>query len=278
MSGDLAHFEVGMFVESSANNLGTGKLVAKSGTNGTVEYFEAPDDTGLREEQLPLATLKRVQLEAHTRVFVKNEGLTSWSIATLVWHIDSNVRVILPGPHEENLPVLHIYVRCNRPICDPTLLLASRIVESTTYAQARRGFLTLMSQQKLAAGGMHCLLSSAIDLEHHQVEVVRRVLRDPIQRYLLGDEVGLGKTIEAGLLIRQHIHDYPLQHQVLVIVPKGLKHQWKYELKGRFGLHSELHKTVSIFDVTQLEQLAPDFHPSMVVRRSATLPNNTSPA
>ena len=44
------------------------------------------------------------------------------------------------------------------------------------------------------AGGMHCLLSSAVDLEHHQVEVVRRVLRDPIQRYLLGDEVGPGQN------------------------------------------------------------------------------------
>jgi hypothetical protein len=34
------------------------------------------------------------------------------------------------------------------------------------------------------------------------VEVVRRVLQDPAQRYLLADEVGLGKTIEAGILIR----------------------------------------------------------------------------
>ena len=59
-----------------------------------------------------------------------------------------------------------------------------------------------------------------IDLEPHQVEVVRRVLQDPVQRYLLADEVGLGKTIEAGILIRQYVLDDPDRHQVVVLVPE----------------------------------------------------------
>ncbi|MEI6502838.1 MAG: hypothetical protein WCP21_17650, partial [Armatimonadota bacterium] len=160
MSDDLPHFAIGMFVECSANDLGIGKLIRLDGPTGIVEYFDMPDDTGLHEQELSLATLKKVGLEPHTRVFLKNEGLPSWTIGTLVWHIKSNARVILPGPHEENVPASRIYVRCNRPICDPTVLLANQIVESTTFAQARRRFLWLMSQQQIAAGGMHCLLSS----------------------------------------------------------------------------------------------------------------------
>ena len=66
-----------------------------------------------------------------------------------------------------------------------------------------------------AAQGLTALLSASIDLMPHQVAAVRRVLNDPIQRYLLADEVGLGKTIEAGLIIRQHLIDNP-ETQVLV--------------------------------------------------------------
>ena len=43
------------------------------------------------------------------------------------------------------------------------------------------------------------------DLLQHQVAVVRRVLEDPVQRYRLADEVGLGQTIEACTVVRQHL-------------------------------------------------------------------------
>ena len=46
-----------------------------------------------------------------------------------------------------------------------------------------------------------------------------RVLEDPKQRYLLADEVGLGKTIEAGLIIRQHLLDHPQGHVVVITPP-----------------------------------------------------------
>jgi ATP-dependent helicase HepA len=67
--------------------------------------------------------------------------------------------------------------------------------------------------------GMSGVLSSAIDFESHQLEVVSRILQDPVQRYMLADEVGLGKTIEAGMLIRQCILDLGSEAQVLIIVP-----------------------------------------------------------
>jgi ATP-dependent helicase HepA len=64
---------------------------------------------------------------------------------------------------------------------------------------------------------------------------VRRVLTDPIQRYLLADEVGLGKTIEAGLIVRQHLIDNP-DIEVLIAVPPHLCRQWRSELVDKLRL------------------------------------------
>ncbi|NJL11517.1 MAG: DEAD/DEAH box helicase [Calothrix sp. SM1_7_51] len=77
------------------------------------------------------------------------------------------------------------------------------------------------------------VLSANIQLLPHQVEVVRRVLSDPIQRYLLADEVGLGKTIEAGAIIRQYFLDNP-SGDVLVLAPQYLLEQWRLEMETKF--------------------------------------------
>jgi hypothetical protein len=76
--------------------------------------------------------------------------------------------------------------------------------------------------------------------------VVRRVLQDPVQRYLLADEVGLGKTVEAGVLIRQSIIDGGEHQRVLVAVPNALVPQWRSELVSKFFLGHCLDKTVHV--------------------------------
>ena len=86
-----------------------------------------------------------------------------------------------------------------------------------------------------AAQGLTSLISAGIDFVPHQIAAVRRVLTDPIQRYLLADEVGLGKTIEAGLIIRQHLIDNP-KTRVLVCAPAHLCHQWRREMLDKLRL------------------------------------------
>ncbi len=88
-----------------------------------------------------------------------------------------------------------------------------------------------------AAQGMTALVSAGIDLAPHQVAAVRRVLTDPVQRYLLADEVGLGKTIEAGLIVRQHLIDDPAT-RVLIAVPDHLCGQWRSELETKLRMGS----------------------------------------
>jgi ATP-dependent helicase HepA len=109
-------------------------------------------------------------------------------------------------------------------------------------------------RQRAAAGGLTGLLSAPIALERHQVEVVRRVLHDPVQPYLLADEVGLGKTIEAGVIVRQHILDHPRDHRVLVIVPEQLQGQWESELRERLQVGAAYGHRVTIVALEELNQ------------------------
>jgi len=82
--------------------------------------------------------------------------------------------------------------------------------------------------------GVKALLASRIDLRPHQAYVAGTVLLDRKQRYLLADEVGLGKTIEAGIVIHDLISRNPTA-KVLIICPGALSQQWLCELYSKFS-------------------------------------------
>jgi len=74
-----------------------------------------------------------------------------------------------------------------------------------------------------------------IDLNPHQVEVALFALKSPISNgCILADEVGLGKTIEAGLVLAQFWAER--KHRILLILPASLRTQWKFELEEKFNI------------------------------------------
>jgi len=75
--------------------------------------------------------------------------------------------------------------------------------------------------------------SSVIPLPH-QIRALSRAVSSDRVRYLLADEVGLGKTIEAGLIMRE-LKLRGLVRRTLVIAPKGLVTQWVAEMRTHFG-------------------------------------------
>lgn len=98
------------------------------------------------------------------------------------------------------------------------------------FAAVAGRVLDLLNDDKLLAP-----LDSAIVPLPHQIRCLRRVVAHPGKvRYLLADEVGLGKTIEAGLAIRE-LKLRGLVKRVLVVAPKGLIPQWIVEMRERFG-------------------------------------------
>ena len=123
-----------------------------------------------------------------------------------------------------------------QPLHDPVETLTGPQTGELGRVNARRAFVDAYCQFTAVARGFTGITSAAIELHAHQVGVARRVLADPVQRYLLADEVGLGKTIEAGFIIRQRLIDAP-RSKILVLVPTTLMWQWEDELASKFRLH-----------------------------------------
>ena len=98
------------------------------------------------------------------------------------------------------------------------------------FAAVAGRVLDLLNDDKLLSP-----LDAAVIPLPHQIRALRRVVANPGKvRYLMADEVGLGKTIEAGLAIRE-LKLRGMIKRVLVVAPKGLIPQWIVEMRDRFG-------------------------------------------
>ncbi|MGV3524203.1 MAG: helicase-related protein [Candidatus Sericytochromatia bacterium] len=82
--------------------------------------------------------------------------------------------------------------------------------------------------------GMPTLLGARVHLMPHQIYAAKRVLHDRSPRFILADEVGLGKTIETGLIIQALCHEKP-DISILLITPGAMSSQWQCEMYLRFG-------------------------------------------
>lgn len=83
------------------------------------------------------------------------------------------------------------------------------------------------------------LAAARVDMNPHQVDASLFALRSPLSKgVLLADEVGLGKTIEAGLVIAQRWAEQ--RRRILLIVPASLRKQWQQELAEKFSLESTI--------------------------------------
>lgn len=95
-------------------------------------------------------------------------------------------------------------------------------------------YVTLLSKIKneTSAGVLSTLSSGVIPLPH-QLHVLERALETRNVRYVLADEVGLGKTIEAGMIIKE-LKARGLITRILVVCPTGLVSQWSVEMQEKF--------------------------------------------
>lgn len=108
-------------------------------------------------------------------------------------------------------------------------------------------------KNELANGTVFDISESVIPLPHQRYALERAITTNDV-RYMLADEVGLGKTIEAGLVIKE-MKTRGLIERVLVVCPKGLVTQWESEMLEKFG---ERFTIVSPEDYSTLKKLNPD--------------------
>jgi ATP-dependent helicase HepA len=116
----------------------------------------------------------------------------------------------------------------------PSARLAERDLDHLLSFRCREALRGAQLQNLRQGGHLMALLSARIDLHPHQAFVAGTVLDDRRRRYILADEVGLGKTIEAGVAI----HDLLSANQaarVLIVCPGTLTQQWFCEIYSKFG-------------------------------------------
>ena len=109
---------------------------------------------------------------------------------------------------------------------------------------------TLEQRNRARASHSRGLLGPRVELLPHQFYIAREVGHRAQPRVLLADEVGLGKTIEAGLILHQQLLDERIR-RVVILVPESLSHQWLVEMRRRFNLN------FSLFNEARCQDLDP---------------------
>jgi len=116
----------------------------------------------------------------------------------------------------------------------PETKLAAFQLDPWKHFRAREDLLAALNRLHQETAGIRALGSSRIELLAHQAFVIGTVIDDARWRYILADEVGLGKTIEAGVILHELLAERP-QARVLILTPGPLSRQWLCEMHTSFG-------------------------------------------
>jgi ATP-dependent helicase HepA len=221
-----------------------------------------------KTERYPRKRITHAHLQKQTRVFVqKSSGI--WRVG----RVRSSAReedgsfsyeIRFPNGLDAEFNERDLHVRCLDEFSDPAETLAAGCAETQYFADRRRKALDRLIALRGAARGLTGMLSSAVELVPHQVSAVRRVLTDTTQRYLLADEVGLGKTVEAGAIARQLLIDRSVE-KVVFLVPDNLITQWDDELQRKFFLSEFSDAEVEIIGHSQAGTISIEHPPDLLV-------------
>jgi ATP-dependent helicase HepA len=118
-------------------------------------------------------------------------------------------------------------------------------------------------QSEQFIGATSGLRGMRTNLIPHQLHIASEVGRRHAPRVLLADEVGLGKTIEAGMILRWQLLS-GLAERVLIVVPETLQHQWLVEMLRRFNLHFSLFDDER-YQEASLDSINPFFTEQLVI-------------
>lgn len=116
------------------------------------------------------------------------------------------------------------------------------------------------STEKITAA----LVDAQVDLNPHQIDAALFAFKSPLSKgALLADEVGLGKTIEAGLVLSQKWAEH--KRRILVITPSNLRKQWYQELTDKFFLPCRLLESKSYNDAVKQGRFRPFEAPEIII-------------
>lgn len=243
----MSTVRVGALVKSPTAFTGIGKIISIDAENASAEigFFASPLKPLANSINVSASELQAVTtLGLNTEVFVQFPGSNSWKMGYYQGERPGDqALVIFSRKLKDVYDFSELYVPNAYPNeqFDATEFLKGQGASSPFLCNLLSKFYSEYYAQRRSCRSISALLSSSVELEKHQLAAVYEVLKDTNKKYLLCDEVGLGKTIEAGFIIRQHVLEKGRESKVLVLVPDSLTQQWERELSERFHLGALLN-------------------------------------
>ena len=235
-------FAIGQrWISETENSLGLGMITDLDFRSVTL-HFPATDET--RIYAVTQAPLTRIALnkgeQLHHQTGWQGEVLDVQEMNGLLFYLVKNAQGEDIIVNEKELsPIISFSQAKDR-------LFSSQIDRSEHFALR---YQTLLHQQAQFQSPLRGLRGNRAGLIPHQLHIAQEVGNRINPRVLLADEVGLGKTIEAGMILQNQLFAEKVQ-RVLIIVPETLQHQWLVEMLRRFNLH------FSLFDEERCEDFA----------------------
>ena len=227
------------WISDSEAELGLGTILAQDGRLLTVLY-PATGDT--RQYALRSAPLTRVRFASGDEI----SHFEGWKLTVRAVE-DVDGLLVYHGLNEQNEP-------CTLPETQLSNFIQFRLASDRLFAGQIDPFSwfalryhSLAHRGRTTQSSLWGLGGARAQPIPHQLHIAREVADRIAPRVLLADEVGLGKTIEAGLVIHRQLLTGRAS-RVLILVPENLQHQWLVEMRRRFNL------PVSLFDAERFAE------------------------
>ncbi len=215
------------WVSDGERDLGLGEILDSDQRVVTVAFAATGIQRQYAVAQAPLTRIvfspgDQIQNQQGESVFVRdvveNDGFLIYDCEN-----EAGEKVLLPETQ------IHSAMQFSRP----QDRLFSGGIDPDKWFQLRKQ--TLAIKSRLQQSPVQGLIGGRVDLIPHQLYIAAEVGQRHAPRVLLADEVGLGKTIEAGLILHRQLATEQIS-RVLIVLPDALVHQWLVEMLRRFNL------------------------------------------
>lgn len=219
------------WISETEPELGLGMVLSVEGARVTLLYIASSERRTYAANNAPLT---RVRFAKGERV----ESVDGWGLQVEAVREEQGILTYLGTDEDGNLGSLeemelNHFLQFNKP---QDRLFTGQLDSAATFRLRHETLRLIGRLEQSPVRGLVGARASAIP---HQLYIAQEVARREAPRVLLADEVGLGKTIEAGLIMHHQLLTGRAE-RVLVLVPEPLLHQWLVEMRRRFNLRFSL--------------------------------------
>ncbi|HDX8454190.1 RNA polymerase-associated protein RapA [Aeromonas hydrophila] len=220
------------WISDTETDLGLGTVVAVEGRMVTLLFPATGENRMYAKEEAPVT---RVSFNVGDQIASHED----WTMTVEEVQEKDGLLIYVGVRTDNDKPValkevfLNNFIKFNKP---QDRLFAGQIDRMSRFTLR---YEALINQHQRRRNPTRGLAGGRVSLIPHQLYIAHEVGHRYAPRVLLADEVGLGKTIEAGMIIHQQLLS-GRAHRVLILLPETLQHQWLVEMLRRFNLHFSL--------------------------------------